>query len=284
MNTSLHIGNISGSLAAMLCVCGLVACTTQEASPGTGGSGAGGSAAGGATTPAGSGGASGGTTGASSGSDGTLCPAPQQIITDFTYLLSDAGTASTTEVRFGGSGALQGGESSFPASLKSDVTQSNWHLSGTVSDYSGFALYFDNCDHLDASKYKGISFTISGSVPHGNAITFGMGTLNDTPSAAWLLANGKTTAKATDAGRCTPSSNTNNQYYHPGCGDPTVQIPVTAAPVTQTVLWGSLTGGTPDSSIKPGEITSIYWNIPWTGSSDTSYPVDLVVDDLALIP
>jgi len=49
MNTSLRIGNISGYLMAMLLAGGLVACTTQEATPdGTGGAmvGTGGAAVG----------------------------------------------------------------------------------------------------------------------------------------------------------------------------------------------------------------------------------------------
>jgi len=262
---------------AMLLAGGLVACTTQEASPdGTGGAmvGTGGAAVG-------SGGASGGA--GASGGEGTLCPAPQQVITDFTFLQNDAGNASTTEARFGSSGTLQGGESFYPTTMTSDVTQGNWHLSGTVSDYTGFALYFDNCDHLDASAFKGIRFTISGSVPQGDAITMGVGTINDTPTGTWMLSpGGDTSALPTDAGKCTPTSGT--QYYHPGCGDPTTQIPVTAAPVVQNVLWTDLTGGTPDSSPTPSEITSIYWYFPWSGAGATPYDVDLVIDDLGFIP
>jgi hypothetical protein len=283
MSTSLRIGNIPGSLVAMLLACGLVACTSQEApAGGTGGSSAGGSA--GSTTTTGNGGSGGGNTGTSTsaGSDGTLCPTPSQVITDFTYTPSDAGV-STSEVRFGSSGTLQGGESFYPSTLTSDVTQGTWHLSGTISDYSGFALYFDLCDHLDAKAFKGISFKISGSVPQGNAITMGVGTIADTPTGAWMLSpGGKTTAKATDAGRCTPTSGT--QYYHPGCGDPTTQIPVTSSPVVQSVTWATLTGGTPVASPNPAEITSIYWFFPWTGTGATPYTFDLVIDDLQFIP
>jgi hypothetical protein len=275
MSRKLRVGNIAGSLAAVLCGGMLVACTTQENNSG----GTGGSA--GSTTPLGSGGGGGGGSTGAAGSDGTLCPAPQQVLTNFTYTPGTGG--STTEARFGSTGTLQGGESFYPSTLVSDVTQSNWHISGTVSDYTGFALYFDNCDHLDASKFKGITFTISGSVPQGNAITMGVGTIADTPTGAWMLSpGGKTTAKATDAGRCVPTSGT--QYYHPGCGDPTAQIPVTAAAVTQQVPWTNLTGGTPLSSPDPAGITSIYWYFPWSGAGATPYQVDIVIDDLGFIP
>jgi hypothetical protein len=286
MNMILRVGTISGSLLAVLCLAGgPVACTTQEAG-GTGGS----VGSGGATVGSGGATAAGGTTGSSDGS-GTLCLPPQQDITNFTYALSDAGTTSTKEVRFGSEGTLQGGQNYYPTSgtnaLTSDVTQSNWHISGTVGDYSGFALYFDSgstkCDRVDASAFKGISFTISGSVPHGNAITLAVGTAGDTPSGTWMHdVGGLTTAKATDVGRCTPTSG--NQYYHPGCGDPTTQIPVTASPTPQTVNWANLTGGTPEASPNPSEITSIYWILPWTGSGDTAYAVDLVLDDIKFIP
>jgi hypothetical protein len=293
MSTILRIENVSRSLLAMLCLSGgLVACTTQEATPnGTGGSGVSPAGTGGSTVGAGGNTAAAGSTGAATGL-GTLCPPPQQVITNFTYTPSDAGTADTTAVRFGSSGTLQGGESFYPGAgstfpLTSDVTQSNWHITGTVGDYSGFALYFDSgstpCDRVDASQFKGISFTISGSVPHGSAITMGVGTVKDTPSGTWMLnPGGKTTAKATDVGSCTPTSG--NQYYHPGCGDPTTQIPITAAPVPQNVTWADLTGGTPVGSPDPSGITSIYWFFPWTGSTDTSYAVDITIDNLAFIP
>jgi hypothetical protein len=258
----------------------------------TGGSSSGG--AGGKILPAGTGGAgaSGGTTAPTSGL-GTLCSPPQQVITDFTYTPSDAGATATDSVRFGGAGTLQGGESVYPGSgsiypLISDVTQNNWHISGTIGDYSGFSLFFDStnvssprCDRVDASQFKGISFTISGSVPHGNAITFGVGTVKDTLSGTWMLGpGGSTTAKVTDVGSCTPTSG--NRYYHPGCGDPTAQIPVTTTPTVQNVTWADLIGGMPVVSPDPSGITSIYWFFPWTG--DTAYAVDLVIDNLQFIP
>jgi hypothetical protein len=282
MNTNLRIGT---ALLATLLACGLVACTSSEAPQnGTGGS----------IVPVGTGGAigTGGTTVTTTppAGLGTLCPPPAQLITDFTVAV-DAGTSSA-DVRFGGNGFLSGGGSYFPNSganaIKQDLTQGNWHLSGTVGDYTGMGLYFDNCDRVDASQFKGISFTISGTVANGNAITMAVNTVGDTPTGTWMLANGKTTAKATDAGRCTPSSNTNNQYYTPGCTAPSISIPVTATPTPVTVTWAQLVRGLPDSTPNPTEITSIAWSVPWTdpaGSTPTKpYAIDIVMDDLALIP
>jgi hypothetical protein len=283
MNTTLGSWNISRSLLVICLGGGLVACTTQDAGP---------AGSGGSVGSGGSGGTTSGTGGSATGL-GTLCPPPQQSITDFTYTPSDAGTTDTTGIRFGSTGTLQGGTSFYGGSatgspLTSDVTKGNWHISGNIGVYSGFALYFDSgtssCDRVDASRFKGISFTISGSVPHGDAITFGVGTVRDTPTGAWMLSpGGKATAKATDVGSCTPTSG--DQYYHPGCTDPTTQIPVTAgSPVSQTVTWANLIGGTPDANPDPSGITSIYWFFPWTGSTDTAYDVDITVDNIAFIP
>lgn len=270
MNTNFRIGN---TLLVTLLACGLVACTSQASNQGgTGGSGAAG--------------AGGGTTGATNG-QGTLCAAPPALITDFTYNTSAAGTTTnqpnlSSSTTFSGAGTW---DNASPSQLTSDVTQGNWHISGTVSDYAGFNLFFRNCDRIDASMYKGISFTISGSAPQG--ITFDVGIVRDTTSGAWLLANGATSATitTTEAGSCTPTSNTQNQYYHPGCADPTAQITVTASPVVQNVLWANLTGGTPVASpvaSDPSEITAISWIFPWTSGS-SSYAVDITLDDLKFI-
>lgn len=273
MNKGLHNGTVAGTLGAMLCACALAACTTQEAD-GTGGSG-------GSTLPANGGAGGSGTTTSAAGGLGTLCPLPQQLITDFTAVLTDAGTAPT-DLRFGaGQGTLQGGGSVYPTTLKADFSQGTWHISGTVDNYAGFGLYFDNCDRIDASAFKGLSFTLSGTVP-GGAITVGAGTVNNTPTGTWMsTTGGDTTAKATDAGKCTPTSGT--QYYHPGCTDPTAQVTVTATPTPQSIPWATLTGGAPDASVTPSELTSIYWILPWT-EGRAPYEVDIVIDNLGFIP
>jgi hypothetical protein len=217
--------------------------------------------------------------------NGTLCSLPTAaLITDFTYAPSDGGTTSTTDVRFGTWGALSGGGYVYPTSgsypLTPDVTQSNWHISGTVGDYSGFGLYFDNCNRLDASKYQGISFTISGSVGQTNQLTLGVSTLNDSIAAAWINTHG---GNSSGPGRCIPTSGT-SQYSEQGCSNPSTTVSVTATPTVVSVLWSDFTGGSPDTDVAtPSEITGISWAFPWT-SAGTPYPVDLVIDDLSFIP
>jgi len=256
----------------MLCLGGgLVACTTQAASSGgTGGSTGAGGAVG-----------AGGSTGAAA-TDGTAClPIATALISDFTYAPSDAGTTDTTKVRFGAPGKLEGGTAVWTNAttpLTSDMTQNNWHISGDISNYSGFNLYFDNCSHLDASAYKGISFKISGSLG-GGSLVMGMGTLNDTVAASWLISKNDTSAKATDPGRCVPTSGT-NKYDQQTCADSTVAIPVTATPTPVSLAWTDFTGGKPISYVEPKDIISIYWYFVW---STGSYPVDITIDDLSFI-
>jgi hypothetical protein len=286
MNTRLGIGGI---LVGALLLCGLGACTTSEAQGGSGGSIGPGN--GGVVPQGGNGGSTAvaGTTG-TSGTDGVMCPLPgKALITDFTYPPPGVATPDPTQVHFGDSTVLAGGQYAYPAAdssypIKSDVTQSNWHLTGTVGDYSGFGLYFDNCTRADARAYKGISFTISGTV-QGNQITMVVGTLNNTITAEWLIAHPSSgvTPKVGDPGRCVPPATAVNKYSQTTCHDAEKIIPVSATPTPVSVLWGDFTKGAPVSSVEPGDIVTISWYLPWTGSGP-QYPVDITLDDLTFIP
>ena len=164
--------NFRNTLLVTLLACGLIACTSQESNKGgTGGSGA-----------AGSGGA-----GGRPATDGTLCPLPATpLITDFTYTAGQ----DPNSVNFGNSTTLQGSEFVYPTTgsypLTSDVSGSNWHITGTVGDYSGFGLITFNCSVIDASAYKGIQFKISGTVGDTDPMTLGATTLNDAITAEWI--------------------------------------------------------------------------------------------------
>jgi hypothetical protein len=271
------------TLLAALLACGLVGCAGSETNNGTGGSGGG---AGGTTPPSGgSGGGAGGSGGSSStgtaSTDGKLCPAPQALITDFTYTPG----SDTTQVHFGNSTTLSGGEYVYGgltgAPLVSDMSNSNWHITGSVGDYSGFGLYFDSCSRIDASAFKGISFKVSSTVI-SDGITFGVDTLDNTITADWINSHG---GSSTGPGRCTPPADPSlNQYSQSTCANAAASIPVTATPTVQQVLWSDFTGGKPDANIaKPAEIIGIHWSFPWTGAG-TPYAVDLTLDDLSFIP
>ena len=230
----------------------------------------------------------GGAAGASSTGDGVAClPVTVPLITDFSYV-PDGG--STSMVHFGDdTTTFSGGEFVYPTSgndvVSSDVTGNSWRISGTIGDYSGFGLSFDSCSDVNASAYKGISFTLSGLVTAGSIVTMGVGTLNDTIAASWLNAHGGT-ATAGAPGHCIPTSGT-NVYTQSSCADPTETIPVTAAPTTINLLWSDFTGGKPEASVTPSDILTIYWSFPsppGVGTSSVStYTADITIDNLKFI-
>lgn len=258
------------TLVAILCLGGgLAACTTQESTSG---------GTGGGIIPTGTGGTGAGGAGGAAGNAGVLCPTLAESITDF----ETATAPDATQIRFGGAGVQGGGASVW--GLTSAIVGGTWHLSGTVADYAGFNIYFDNCTLWNASAFKGISFTLSGTAANlATPLTFAAPTVNNTTSAAWLISQGDTQAKTTDIGSCTPTSG-NGRYYHPGCADASKSIAVPTAPTTISVLWSDFTGGQPDVSPKPDQITGIYWNLQWGGAGSTPYAADFTIDNLKFIP
>jgi hypothetical protein len=301
MNPNLRTGIVS--LAVLWVGGGLVACTTQAVTTGTGGSG------GDVSTGTGGSTSSGGTTGTGGGggaypvSQGVPCspPAAGGLITNFTYVPSDAAVPVTDQVSFGDyTNTLSGGEFVYPNTaqtpaptypLTSLVTASNWHITGTVGDYSGFGFFFQTsagaCSRIDATGYKGISFTISGTVM-GQSVTVEVDTLNDTIKPAWLTAHGGT-PMSTDSGACDPGGTAaTTQYSQTVCVEPTKVVPVGATPTPVTVLWSDFTTGKPDAAPKPTDIVGIRWVLPTPAgagtATPTTYSLDITVDNIAFIP
>ena len=208
------------------------------------------------------------------------CPKPTTaLITDFTYIPSDGG--SITDASFGDyTTTLSGGTYVYPSTLTSNITGGNWHVSGTVNNYSGIGVFFNKCYLLDASAYKGISFTISGTVGTTNAMTLGVPNAADTISSAWYAKYDAGTV-APNFGQCNPPS---SNQYDGSCGDPQKVITVTTTPTKVTVLWSDLTGGKPQESANPCQISgNIYLFFPWS-TSTTAYNVDIIVDDISFVP
>jgi hypothetical protein len=216
------------------------------------------------------------------------CPAPTQaLIMDFTYAPVEAGTTPADTATFGDfTTTFSGGTYIYPTSgsypLTSDVTASNWHIAGTVGDYSGLGLFIQNCGEVDASAYRGISFTVSGSVGTANTITFNVGTAADTIASAWLDAHDAGTGSV-GFGRCLPAS----AQYDGSCANPSKTVPVTSTPTTIQLLWADLIGGKPQASVTPSEITFISWNFPppaGVGTANvTTYAVDVTIDDVKFL-
>ncbi len=221
-------------------------------------------------------------------SDAIACPTPTEaLIMDFTYEPSGDGSQASfgdfTETFSGGTFVYPNAEEMTMYPLTSDITDDNWHITGTVGEYSGFGLFFNECTKFDASAFDGIEFTISGDVGMGKTIDFRVGTAADTVSHEWLHANGQT-AEPANFGRCLPPG---SNQYDGSCSEPVVTVTVTETPTVVTVLWDDLTGGSPEASVTPSELTSISWALPAPAGVDTqavtTYSVDLVVDDLRFV-
>jgi hypothetical protein len=308
----------AGSFAVLLL---LAACVSDVDTPTPDGmqpgAGAGGSSGGNSTGSAGSGGSTGtNTAGAGGGSNdytsdptfamGVNCPMVMQaLLTDFTppaaAAVADAGAdagdagaapaAPPTNITFGDfTNTLSGSSFTYPGdgqyAVRSDVSAGNWHMTGTLGNYSGFGIVFVGCYAVDASAYQGISFTVRGSVPMGSTITLGVGTAADEISHVWLNRNAMPLPNPpapTNRGRCIPAAT----QYDGTCAQPTFAVPVTAETTTINVTWAQLTAGRPAATVDPSEITNISWTFPppvGAGTANpTTYDVDITIDDLRFI-
>jgi hypothetical protein len=184
---------------------------------------------------------------------------------------------------------LSGGTFHYPTAgaypVTSDVTLSNWHLRGTIGDYSGFGLFLTDCNIVDASAFDGISFTVRGNVELMASLTLSVGTSENDISHLWL--NSQPTPPSPlavpNSGTCIPASN----QYDGTCGSPSYTFPVTPTETTITVAWEQLSAGRPRASVDPTKLTSIVWIFPPPPGAGTVTPVpyeaDIIIDDLRFV-
>jgi hypothetical protein len=177
--------------------------------------------------------------------------------------------------------------------LMPDYTGLSWHITGSVNNDKQFFGLWWNCMAsptggctLDASKYKGISFTLKGNPGPDGTLGFTLGRAQNDTAAANAM-----------CGTCTP---TGDASADAACRGPRVSvgsIPATSATaVKYTYLWGDFTGGVPQASVDPSQITGILWFfhppagfVPGTdaGTGDAggpSYPVDVTLDNIQFEP
>jgi hypothetical protein len=164
------------------------------------------------------------------------------------------------------------------AGLASDVTSGDWHISGLVSQQAGFGLFLD-CQLLDASRFTGLAFRISGA--GAGSLTLLIGTASNDVSSAWLVANDA--ASPPSSGRCTPA----RDVYDGTCSQARIEIPVSPQAREVLVPFSALAQGSPEAGVNPAEITTIGWALPSPpfnrfGNAD-AYDVDLRIDDIRFI-
>jgi hypothetical protein len=273
--------------------------------PGAGGTTAGGAGGASGATAGGAvgttaGGAVGTTAGGASGTAGSTCgprctavstctpnvfPSGLTTLTDFASNLDAQGNFHTGGVDnwtslFGGTWVAPKADdpcatqANYP--LTQDLTAGNWHITGTIGNqWAGAGLWFSgDCGVMDLSAYQGLSFTIAGSAGPSGSISVSIATssnsaLNtDTTSSAFTCYSNAATCTATT---CTGASLTVSH--------------ISSTPQTVTLLWADLANGAPNPTPNRAEITGFGFNptIDWSGTA-APYALDLIIDDLALIP
>lgn len=208
--------------------------------------------------------------------DSTLaCPqVTREVISDFTFAGNPNG------VNFTGDAAFPGGTYHYPDApdaLRSDVTNGDWHIHGTVRDVSGFGLYFNACQQVDAAAYRGIAFKLWGQLGDGGALVFFVGTSVNQVASTWVNANKASPSvpdEPANMGRCVPLGS----RYDGTCREARRVLNVPAEPQNSLVLWRDLGDGCPDPSVDPSEINTIAWYFPQPVRG--SYTVDIHIDDL----
>jgi len=205
-------------------------------------------------------------------------PLSQPSISDFT----NSPGSSATSASFGLDAAFPGGTYFYPSnrSLSSSMVQDDWHLSGTIDTSSGFGLYANACQPLDATAFSGIAFTLSGQIDGNRQLAFFVESAAQQVSSSWINANKADPADPDvppNSGRCIPLVS----RYDGSCREPRVSLTVTSEAVAVVIPWADFAGGRPEATLDPRQITAIAWSFPAPGN--TPYGVDLHIDDLRFV-
>lgn len=270
---------------------------TPDDTGGTGGTTGGSAGTGGSGGSSGSGAGTGGSAGmsGSGGSGGDACACmpvacttqtpPSDVLNDFNDLYypaddpmngifgikDDMGTLlpSWWEGYFSGSFAYPAEPdecSSDPPpahTVTRDVTGGAMHVTGTVSTYAGFGVWFGQC-LVDLSGATGISFKLGGDAGSSGKLKFSVATSENSEDDMCLPGRGSCDATA---GTCAPSA---------------VSIDVPSSPEVVTVSFSDLTGGSPSMTADATAVVQLQWEFTWA-DGDASYPVDLTLDDVKLV-
>lgn len=204
-------------------------------------------------------------------SDGPFPPAcTKQVVTKTgsePYVIanfSGSTDGKTISWGFGSDTAFSGFSFSYPDAIVSDLSAEEWHLTGTVADYAGFALGF-SCA-VDASMFTGVSFTIKGDAGATGRLVMEVATSpNDVNGVMGAPSHGK----------CIPETGP----YDGTCLSPKVDVPVTGTLNPVKLRWSDFKGGAPQPSVSADSITQLVWRFDWIAGA-TPYPVDITVDDV----
>jgi hypothetical protein len=227
------------------------------------------------TSAGGAGGSDGGSpgTGGTGGAEldaGPLLPScTPGIALDPVILDFNTPPTNPAQAQFGAFGRFGGGTYQYPAgSITSSFAGGNWHIIGTVMDYSGFGLYVYCKSNVAA--FTGMQLDISG--------TFNTNDVGDGGIPAPQISVGVSqpadqldTAHSTDVTWGTCMAN---------CKSPSRALPITSTTTTVAMPWSSFAGGTPVDGLDPSAIDGIFFVFPWSSASTAPYTVDLTIDNI----
>ncbi|RYZ07129.1 MAG: hypothetical protein EOO73_13815 [Myxococcales bacterium] len=139
----------------------------------------------------------------------------------------------------------------------------SFHVSGTVSTYSGFGVYLNEC--LDASAFSAISFSMRGNAGPSGKIQFRMVPNQNRP-----------VDHANQVGVCiVPAGGSAYEY----CRSGSTSLPVIFDGGVVTVRFADITGGLPVAFVNGRSVVSFEWALEWA-SGDEPYSFDIIIDNL----
>lgn len=157
----------------------------------------------------------------------------------------------------------------------------SWVLSGTVAGFSGAGMYIQSAPNLcvDASAYRGVQFTISGTIGSADASVGEAGVSDAGVSAPFIQFKAieaedvMPTTTAGSVGTCTASMCTPASY----------SFALPSTPTTITVQWTDLMGRVPGAPSDPAHLTGIEWALPWACTGSTPYPVNITIQNVMFV-
>jgi hypothetical protein len=178
----------------------------------------------------------------------------QAVITSFDGFMADAWTSP---------GNVAGGIYVYPDTFQ--ATAGDFlGFEDEVSNYTGIGLFFNGC--LDASKYTGVRFTISGDAGSSGTVRFFP-----------VVNRNRDVSDEFSVGSCVPDDPSNPW---PSCHPPEVSLPVTSQPTVHSVPWSAFTGGVPTATTNGSDLLTFEWAFRWQ-AGDATYTGKLTIDDVA---
>ena len=178
----------------------------------------------------------------------------QPIITSFNGFTGD---------QWASPGNIAGGVYVYPELLTASAGEF-FGLSGAVKTYTGMGVYFNGC--IDASKYKGVRFTISGDPGASGTVRFFP-----------VVNRNRDVSTELSVGACVPADPVN---WWDSCHPPEMSLPVTATPTEHYVPWTAFEGGAPTLVTDGSDVLTLEWAFRWL-EGDAAYTAALKVDNLA---